>query len=279
MRHDIVELKKEIPELANLAGDPSMEVYLPLNMSEIGRQDILRPCMLILPGGAYGMVSQREGDAVAMHLLPRGYNVFVLKYSVAPNRYPTQLLEVAAAMELIHRNSKKWNCDPGRIAIMGFSAGGHLAAHYTNAYNCADVRKVFPDSKPVQASVLCYPVITADPRHAHHGSFENLLGYYPEGEQVEQFSCDKLVNKSTPPAFLWHTAEDPVVPVMNSLLYVQALTANNIPFALHIYPYGNHGLSTADRQTLDHIPDNAKNVKNWIPEMLNWLDDAFHNAQ
>ena len=277
MQHYIIELKKEFSELAYMAGDPSLEVYLPLNMSEMGWQDKLRPCMLILPGGGYGMVSQREGDPIAMHLLPHGYNVFVLQYTVAPNRYPNQLVQVAAAMELIHRNSKKWNCDPNRIAIMGFSAGGHLAAHYSNAYNCADVRKVFPNSKPVQASVLSYPVITADPQYAHQGSFENLLGYYPEGEQLAQFSCDKLVTKDTPPAFLWHTAEDGAVPVMNSLLYAQALSAYGIPFALHIYPYGYHGLSTADRQTLDYVPDNAKHVKNWLPEMLTWLNQEFQN--
>lgn len=115
-----------------------------------------------------------------------------------------QFREVAAAMELIYQNAEAWHCDTARIAIMGFSAGGHLTAHYSNAYDCPEVRALFPDSKPVQASILCYPVITADPLWAHLGSFNALTGKEERtAEEIEKLSCNKLVTRSTPPTFLW----------------------------------------------------------------------------
>lgn len=252
-----------------------LDLYLPYNSDQMGRQNQKRPCLLILPGGGYGSVSQREGEPVGLHFLPDGYNVFVLTYSVAPVRFPTQLWEVAAVMELIHKNADAWNCDESRIAIIGFSAGGHLAAHYSTCYDCAAVREKFPESKPVQASLLCYPVITADPSYAHQGSFENLLGYYPENGERDFFSCDKQVSNHTPPTFLWHTAADDLVPVMNSLLYAQALSNHNIPYELHIYPNGCHGLATADDQTNDPLPGYLDPLKNWVTQAKIWLRNTF----
>lgn len=208
-----------------------------------------------------------------MNFLPDGFNVFVLNYSVAPHRYLTQLREVAAAMELIYQNAKAWHCDTAHIAIMGFSAGGHLAAHYSTAYDCPEVRAIFPDSKPVQASVLCYPVITADPAWAHLGSFNALTGKTSRTlEEILKYSYDKIVTGHTPPAFLWHTAADSCVPVMNSLLYAQAFASHNIPFELHIYPQGGHGLSTCDNATLDSIlPEHEYDHA--------WLDSAKKVAE
>ncbi len=276
MRYEVIHLKDSFPFLGENSCDPTLTLYLPDNLSEIKRQDQKRPCMLILPGGGYGFVSSREAEPVALHLLPEGFNVFVLTYSIQPHRFPTQLRQVAAAMELIHANAEPWHCDTDRIAIMGFSAGGHLAAHYTNCYDCAEVRAVFPRSKPVQASVLCYPVITADPAHSHKGSFQNLLGHYPQTEEeLRLFSCEKQVSDQTPPTFLWHTAADNCVPVMNSLLYAQALNAHKIPFELHIFPNGWHGLSTADVQVGDPLPQELQVVKNWLPAMKTWLNTLF----
>ena len=251
MRCFEIHLKEQFEFLGQDGKDPVLTAYLIHNLAEMNWQDKRRPTILICPGGGYSAVSEREAEPVALKLLPEGYNVFVLTYSVPGHSFPTQIREVAAAMELIHKNAAEWNCDPERIAIMGFSAGGHLAAHYTNAYDCEEVRAVFPESKGVKASILCYPVITADPDHAHKGSFKHLIGHkYPMSEEeLDKFSCDRLVSEKTPPAFLWHSATDEIVPVANSLLYAQALTEHQIPFALHIYHRGNHGLSTADLQT------------------------------
>ena len=199
MKHEILHLKDFYPQLGENGCDATLTTYLPDNLSEIDRSSEKHPCLLICPGGGYEFCSKREQEPIAFYFLPDGINVFVLNYSVAPHRYPTQLGEVAAAIELIYRNADAWHCDTTHIAIMGFSAGGHLAAHYSNAYDCPNIRALFPDSKPVRASVLCYPVITADPTWAHPGSFNALTGTNERSaEDVEMLSCDKLVTCNTP---------------------------------------------------------------------------------
>ena len=182
-------------------------------------------------------------------------------------------------MELIHKNAAAWHCDTARTAIMGFSAGGHLAAHYSTAYDCPEVRALFPDSKPVQASILCYPVITADPAWAHLGSIDALTGKTERTpEEIQKFSCEKLVTDHTPPAFLWHTAADGGVPVMNSLLYAQALAAHRIPFELHVYPEGEHGLATSDARTLDKVLPEHEYVHAWLDCAKKWLHITLKQA-
>lgn len=276
MINQVVHLKNCFPQLGNDSADPTLTLFLPDILAEMGRQNQKRPCLLICPGGAYAWCSQREAEPVALHFLPEGFNVFVLNYSVSPSRFPTQLREAAAALELIYRNADEWHCDVHRVGIMGFSAGGHLAAHYSTCYDCLEVRQVFPDSKPVQASLLCYPVISADPAVAHLGSFENLLGHSPlTTEETERFSCNLQVTEHTPPTFLWHTAADGSVPVMNSLLYAQALAANQVPFELHVYPAGGHGLSTVDEQTNDHLEPAATHAKAWVDAAKKWLRLTF----
>lgn len=277
MQSEVIHLKNRFPFLDENGRDPTLEIYLPRNLTEMGWVDKKHPCMLILPGGAYWGISQREAEPMAFRFLPDGFNVFVLTYSVLPHSFPTQLREVAAAMELIFENAEAWHCDTDKIAIMGFSAGGHLAAHYSNRWNCPEVRSVFPNSKPVSASVLCYPVITADPAHSHKQSFINLAGgAFPETPEEQAFySCEKMVTPQTPPTFLWHTVEDGLVPVMNSLLYAEALTASKVPFELHIFPYGRHGLSTADNQTNAVIPPEVAYVKDWLPAAKKWLKMTF----
>ena len=276
MLHQLIHLNEIYPRLGEGGKDPTLTLYLPYNMTEMNRQDQKRPCMLIIPGGGYAMCSQREEEPVALHFLPLGYNVFVLHYSVAPNRFPTQIREVAAAMEMIHTNADAWNCDVDRVAILGFSAGGHLAANYTVGYDWPEVRELFPECKAVNASVLCYPVISADPAVAHQGSFENLLGHYPlTEEEAARFSCHLQVTEHTPPAFLWHTSEDASVPVANSLLYAQALAAHGTPFALHVYPAGRHGLATVDEQTNEELPPAVRDGSDWLNAVGKWLKIVF----
>lgn len=275
MLYEIIHLKEHYRFLGEDGRDPTLTCYLPDNLSEMRREDQKRPCLLILPGGAYMMCSQREAEPIAFHFLPAGYNVFVLTYSVAPHRFPAQLLEAAAAFDWITRHADRLHCDLKRTAIMGFSAGGHLAAHYVGAGDFPEVKAVFPECHRVAALLLCYPVITTDPAFSHKKSFEFLLGAYPQGEAAQRFSCEKLVRANTPPTFLWHTAADENVPVENTLLYALALSRFDVPYEMHIYPYGVHGLATADAQTNNPLPDIAARDHQWLENARNWLAMTF----
>lgn len=274
------DLKEKFPVLAATSDQPSVTVYLPDNITEMGRGDWKKPCMVICPGGGYGFCSQREAEPVALHFLTEGYNVFVLNYSVSPYRFPVQLQEVAAVLELIYENAAQWYCDTSKVAIMGFSAGGHLTAHYCNRYACPEVRERFPDSKGINACILGYPVITADPRYSHKGSFEKLNGgTYPEGEMQDFYSCNKMVTEQTPPTFLWHCTGDKTVPVKNSLLYADAMAENGVPFEMHIYPGGKHGLGTADLVTNLEIKPGWENIRDWLDALRKWLARTLHTEQ
>lgn len=272
MQCELFHLKDFYQFLGENGKDPIVEMYLPYNMVEMKRENLKRPCLVVCPGGGYGMCSERESEPIALNFLSEGFNVFVIKYSVAPHRFPSQLIEIAALMDLINKNGDCWNCDISKTTIIGFSAGGHLAAHFSTMFDCEEVRRVFPESIGVSASILSYPVITADPNYSHGGSFENLLGIKDVTENIiNTYSCDRLVKENTPPAFIWHTAEDNAVPVMNSLLYASALSRYNIPFELHIYPFGEHGSSTCDKHTLNDVSDGLKHAHTWIDSAKKWL--------
>lgn len=272
MKYEVLHLKDHFPFLGADGRDATVELYLPFNMTEMHREHQKRPCIVVCPGGGYGGCSQREAEVITLPFVAEGFNAFVLTYSVYPHHFPAQVQEVAAVLELIHANAEAWNCDPNRVAIIGFSAGGHLAAHYSTCYDCAEVREVFPESKPVQASILSYPVITADPTFSHMGSICCVSGHDPLlPEDIEKFSCERHVTEHTPPAFIWHTAPDDCVPVMNSLLYAGALAKYNIPFELHVYPFGGHGLSTVDERTCDSLDEKTAHAHDWMDAVKKWL--------
>ena len=265
-----IELKKYFAFLGEDDRNPSVDVYLPYD--SLDREDYKRPCLVICPGGGYAFCSPREAEPIALKFLPEGFNVFVLWYSVAPHKFPTQIREVAALMELIHNNAKEWNCDTDKISIMGFSAGAHLAGHYSTMFDCEEVRELFPSSKAPKASILCYPVISAKEGKCHVGSFENLVGHYPlNDEEMKKFSLEYCVKDNTPPAFLWHTATDTCVPVYSSLAYANALSEHNISFELRIFPEGQHGVATCDSQTLDDYKRSYDYDKVWFKEASDWL--------
>ncbi|MBO4431892.1 MAG: alpha/beta hydrolase [Clostridia bacterium] len=267
-------LKEIYPFLGEDGKDPYVDIYLPYNMAEMKRQNDVRATMVICPGGAYFFCSERESEPIALKFLDMGFNVFVINYSVAPHRYPSQLIEVAALFDYINKNATDLHCDTKKIGIIGFSAGGHLAAHYSNLWDDAIIKEKFGATYKPAASILCYPVIST--KDAHRGSFENLLGHFPETEEeINRFSCEKLVGRQTPPTFLFHTFEDTTVPVQNSIYYANALADNGIPFEIHIYPYGWHGLATCDSLTLDSNNDKLPYISDWVIRVKHWLNVLF----
>ena len=221
-----------------------------------------RPLALIFPGGAYAWRSDREAEPVALRLLALGIQAAVVRYSVAPARYPKALEEAAEAVAYARAHAEAWCCDPHRIAVLGFSAGGHAAAHIGVKWHQMPQGK---DCRP-DAMILAYPVITSG-EHAHRGSIENLLGEECESLQAE-VSLEKLVRDDTPPAFLWHTREDESVPVENSLLFAEALCRHGIAFELHIWQHGGHGMSLASDQV---YPAGDERIR---PECQEWIDLA-----
>ena len=223
-----------------------------------------RPAVIIVPGGAYEHISKREGAPVACHFLARGFQTFVLEYSVAPDgvRYPEQLHELAASVDYIKSHSDGFHINKDEIFVFGFSAGGHLAANL--AVDCSAVSEKVGEKLDckIKAVGLGYPVISAELGHTR--SHENLLSGCTDAEKrelISQLNLDKAVTKKTVPAFIWTTAADGSVPAINSLQFASALAQNGIKYELHIYPEGDHGSSTCDLEVNDKIY--AKN-KQWI---------------
>lgn len=207
-----------------------------------------RPMVIICPGGAYCKTSYREGEPLAMHFLNQGYHACVLRYSVTPAEFPTQVLEVGQVMKIIHEHAKEWQIDVNNIFLHGASAGGHLAASFGIFWDqdfVAVKTGVPKEWLKLKGILLSYPVITTDVRYGHLESFENLLGDR-YSICAYQMSLENQVRSTMPPTFLWHTVEDATVPVENSLLFAMALRRANVPLELHIFPKGEHGLSLAN---------------------------------
>ena len=267
-----IHLKDHFSFLGENGCDPTLTAYIQYNMSEMKWENKKRPTLLICPGGGYAMCSQREAEPIALAFLPLGMNAFILDYSVAPNKFPTQIREVAAAMELLYEKQDEWHIDTDKITIIGFSAGGHLAAHYSTSYDIPEVREVFPQSKSVNGSILSYPVIAADKGISHVGSFNNVTGKDSLNEDdLNRFSLDRRVSENTPPAFIWHTAVDDCVPVESALRYASAMSKYKRPFELHIYPPGGHGGSTFNLQSLNNVNDITEYNSRWVNEAGKWL--------
>ena len=194
-----------------------------------------RPAVVIFPGGAYAYCSDREADPVAQEYLRAGYHAFVLRYSVGWENavWPNPLEDYDQAMELIAAHAKEWHLIPEKIAVIGFSAGGHLAASLSTL--AKDINR--PDF-----AILYYPVISFDNKMAHQGSKKNLLGKNIDNEKlIDYYSLNKQVDDKTPKTLLLLSYDDRVVPPMNSILYYIALNEHHIPASLHMFPNGGHG--------------------------------------
>ena len=251
MRHEVLTIPGTGVEL---------ELYLTDNRAV--EPERRRPLVLIFPGGAYAWRSDREAEPVALRLLSLGIQAAVVRYSVAPVRYPRALEEAADAVAFARACAQDWLCDPHRIVVMGFSAGGHAAAHIgLKWHQMPQGRDCRPD-----AMILGYPVITAG-EYAHRESVRNLLGD-DEERLRDEVSLERFVREDTPPVFLWHTREDASVPVENSLLLAGALCRKGVPFELHVWQHGGHGLSLANDQV---YPEGDGSIR---PECQEWIDRA-----
>ena len=233
-----------------------------------------RAALLVCPGGGYEWLSDREAEPIAKTFFAAGLNAFVLRYSLREDaRFPQPLLDASLAMKHIRENASKYNIDPERVFVIGFSAGGHLAASlgtlWYKDYVYDNVPMPYGLNKPT-GTILSYPVINGG-KYAHRGSFDWLCG---EGkndpEVIDMYSIDKQVSEKTAPAFIWHTADDELVPVQNSLFLAQALSNAGVPYELHIYPSGVHGMALANEETWKGEPK----LKN--DYMAGWVRDAIH---
>jgi len=233
----------------------------------------VNPAVLILPGGGYNHVSEREAEPIALRFAARGWSAFVLTYSVAPHKFPTALRQAAMAMRWIRENAAELDVDPGKVAAMGFSAGGHLCGTLGTMYDCPEVRDIGPAQllRP-DALGLCYPVAVSWGR-THEGSFRCLCG--EDEQQRNRLSVDGLIRPDMPPVFLWHTRDDATVPVRNSLILAQKLEENGVDFAMHIYRRGEHGLSTADCRSypMDGVPPVSWDVPGWLEAEIRFFEE------
>lgn len=240
---------------------PTITAYKP------AKQDPKRAAVIILPGGGYRGVSiLKEGYNVARAFNEMGVTAFVVKYRTPSDRHMKDkrsgpLQDAQQAVASVRREAAKWQIDPARIGVIGFSAGGHLAATTGTKFKSpvlpqwtsADVRPDF--------LMLIYPVITFVDPAVHAGSRKMLLGDTPSSEDVQRFSAQLAVTDDTPPTFLLHAADDEVVPVANSIRFFEALQARKIPAQMMIYPRGGHGFGL----------NNATTTDRWIDRCKQWL--------
>jgi acetyl esterase/lipase len=225
--------------------------------------------MVICPGGGYGGLASHEGADYARFLNEQGIAGFVLKYRLGPAGYhhPSMLQDAARALRTVRARADEFKVDPKRIGIMGSSAGGHLASTLLTHFDAGKPDATDPierqSSRP-DAGILCYAVITMG-QFTHQGSKNNLLGKDPADDLVHDLSNELQVTKDTPPCFIWHTAEDSAVPVENSLQFAAALRKAGVPFDLHVYQKGPHGLGLGSRDY-----DSAK-WHPWTKDCIFWL--------
>ena len=228
--------------------------------------------LLICPGGGYGRLAPHEGEGYARFFNQSGIAGFVPAYRLGTNgyHYPAMFLDVSRALRYIRAHATDWGIDPHRVGIIGSSAGGHLASTLLTHFDAGEADD--PDPVERQSSrpdlgILCYPVITMG-ANTHAGSKTNLLGPNPSPALVTLLSNEQQVTSATPPCFLFHTWEDTGVKVENTLAFAAALRAHGVPFDLHIYEHGGHGMG------LGGPWDQPEKLHPWTRDCLYWL--RFH---
>lgn len=230
---------------------PQAYGFVPNLVSYLHEDGEKHPCMLVVPGGGYRIVSPSEGEIVAMKFYKKGYNAFVCTYTTNITGLATlgmqPLRDLSRAVRFLRSEAEGFGIDPEQLVICGFSAGGHLCASLCVHFEDVEDVVYGAYSNRPDAAILSYPVITSGEK-AHRDSFTALLGADASAQELNYMSLEMQVSSKTPPCFLWQTAEDEVVPVENSYLFASACLANGVPFAHHVFPFGPHGLSLANER-------------------------------
>jgi len=243
---------------------------------EMRETDPIRDAMLVIPGGGYSHVcGALEGEHIALAFLAQGYNVFVLHYGVGEERdvFPKHLLDAGRAMLYIRNNSEKYRINSDRVFAVGFSAGGHICGSISTMFTYPEVIAEFGEDAPrirPTGAVMSYPVTTLNDK-THIWSFESLLKKKEDAfteEDRARCSIDSAVTENTAPMFLWHTAEDPIVPVEGTIRLAHTLAEHKVPFKLNIYPYGGHGMGLANQTYANGTPVHKD------PCVQGWVKDA-----
>jgi len=263
-------LGKETGGDAFHAGDvPTIAVYAPGSSRANGA------AVVICPGGGYGMLAtEHEGDDVAKWLNTLGITGFVVKYRLGPKyHHPAMLQDAQRAIRTVRARAQEWGVDPKRVAILGFSAGGHLASTVATHFDAGTSSASDPierQSCRPDLAILVYPVIALATPYGHTGSLRNLLGDNPSKELIESLSNERQVTKDTPPTFLAQTNEDTSVPAENALLFTLALRKAKVPVELHLFEKGAHGLGMGTGWVARKIqPDEA--FQAWTRLCATWM--------
>jgi acetyl esterase/lipase len=241
---------------------PTLTVFLPAPEKANGT------AVVICPGGSYTVVAAgHEGADVAIKFNEMGVAAFVLKYRIPSDESMIDkeigpLQDAQRAIQMVRQNAKQWNINPGRVGIMGFSAGGHLASTAGTHFNKAVIENTGNTNLRPDFMILIYPVISFTDSIGHIGSRTSLLGKNPSPEKIVAYSNELQVTGKTPATFLVHAGNDDAVKVQNSIYFYEALQRKNIPAELHIYPKGGHGFGM----------NNPSTKEQWISSLKNWMD-------
>ncbi len=239
-----------------------------------------RPAVLVCPGGGYSSCCPREGDPVAFQYMAQGYHTFVLQYSIREHAvFPNSLLDLCAAMKLIRENAEEFGVIEDQIAVLGFSAGGHLAASLGVYWNDPEIMErsgcLNGENKP-NAMILLYPVISTSWME-NQQQLERIIGDNDWESTYKKLNLQTGVTKDTPQTFLCHTARDAGVPVKDSIYFATALLNAGVPCELHIFPNGDHGLSLGTPQV--NVNGGDKSFAQWVDLSVSWLDRLFSNPE